>query len=206
MIIIVCLFITMSSLIYYVNLPSTRAKSIIGYINDGNNINKNTLIVENNNLWKDNYVGEITENTVNKSINYFAKELLPEYKRINNINDYYSKNSNIILMTTGISSFNEFEKIVNKVKVLIGNELELERCDFLDRSIIRTEDGIKGVLAIQYKGNDRILFNLTINNYIEKNESPIVYNADIDESKRTYDVSRIEEDLSETAIGNPRAY
>ena len=66
---------------------------------------------------------------------------------------------------------------INTLKNLKGDTLKLKQYIIIPESITQITRATKLVLAVDYEGNDRILFELNILNTSPDNQTPINYKA-----------------------------
>ena len=165
----------------------------VSYINSVNKYDDTTVTVGNMHVLYDQYYGNINSMVIDKALFYIATELIPTYKDIDNVDDYYQKNSKTIYKFTGIENKTEFEKIVNKVKKLNGEKLTFEKYSF-ENTYEREDGGIKGVLWIQYKGNEKIHIYVMIHGKLELDRVPVTISADI-KNENLYNKERDEEEI-----------
>lgn len=184
--IIILILIIMLAIIALFFLSSDgQTYLIVNYINNDKKINSGTETVGNISEVFSLYEGDMNSIVLDKSAYNFAVNLIPEYYKIQDVTEYYNQNKKIIERYIGITNFDDFYKLVEKIKKLNGNNLKLEKYMIYEKSTTKNIDTITTVLAIQYENNDKILFKLEILNNIEKNKVPIKYNAEVDDKYNT---------------------
>lgn len=161
--------------------PSRKAANVVNKINRINTREKGALIVNNSEEWLEKYKGDININAINATIEFFAKELIPEYRSIENPKTYYEAHKDSIETYTGIDNYEEFEVLVARIKEIKGTPLNLERAEFLSGTTKATVSGVNGILALQYEGNSKVLFHVTIKNKIERDHTIIEYSGQVEE-------------------------
>lgn len=198
--IIICILVLAGIALFFLS-PAGQTYIIVNYINDTSRFNSETKTVGNVSEVFSIYKGDMDSIILDKSAYNFANFLIPEYYKIENVNEYYEKNKKIIEKFTRISTFEEFNKLVQKIKELKGDNLVLEKYMICENSTKDKINAITTVLAVQYKNNDKILFELEITNDVEKNVIPIKYKA-IENGE--YDITR-DETVIDTEIHTEKA-
>ena len=100
---------------------------IVNYINNDKKINSGTETVGNISEVFSLYEGDMNSIVLDKSAYNFAVNLIPEYYKIQDVTEYYNQNKKIIERYIGITNFDDFYKLVEKIKKLNGNNLKLEK-------------------------------------------------------------------------------
>jgi hypothetical protein len=191
-IVIVVLLLIVIIIVAYLFTPYPSACRKINKINTMTEYQTGTVILNNTQEWSEKYKGSVSILSINATIDYFAKELIPEYRTIdlNNVEAYYNSNKKIIEVYTGIDNLGDFKEVVERAKELKGDELVLERAEYVKGSSRIRAREVNSVLALQYKGNDKILFNVSIKFAPEDNCTSVLFNAKVDET--AFDTTRQE--------------
>ena len=172
---IIVIIIIILGIVGFLLSPYGKSVYLINYIND-QTYDSEIKKVKNGYTVFSKYNGEVTSNTINKSINVFATSILPDYKSINNVQKYYNDNKDIILNLTGINNLEEFEKVVNKAKTITN--FELNDYEFVDNTVETGSKGVISVLRITYK-NETVEFLAYVNNKMSNEKAPIEYSATV---------------------------
>ena len=162
--------------------PSRKAANIVNKINRINTREKGALIVNNSEEWLENYKGDININAINATIEFFTEELVPEYRSIENPKAYYEANQDSIETYTGINNYEEFEVLVARIKEIKGTPLKLERVEYLSGTSKASVSGVSSILALQYEGNDKVLFHVNIKNKVERDHTIVEYSGQVEEA------------------------
>lgn len=180
--IIVILVIVLAVTIIMNMSPSRKAANVVNKINRINTREKGALIVNNSEEWLEKYKGDININAINATIEFFTKEIVPEYRSIEDPKAYYEAHKDSIETYTGIDNYEEFEILVARIKEIKGTLLKLERAEFLAGTSKATVSGVSGILALQYEGNEKVLFHVNIKNKVERDHSIIEYSGQVEEA------------------------
>lgn len=195
--IIIFLLIILVIGIVYLLLPSSQVKSKLNYLNDESKFNEGTITVGNVYELYSIYKGDINSVILDKSVDFFAKELIPEYYKIENIDSYYNQNYELIEMYIGITSKEEFSELVNKIKTL-NNDFNIEYCNIEEKSSKNLIDGTTAVLSIQYENNEKIFVTIKFKNSIENDSTTIIYSPVV-KNEEMYDTSNTSLDIDTTS-------
>ena len=126
------------------------------------------------------YPGDLSLISMEKSMYYFAKDVVPEYREkfsqmsTDEIQTYYDENKYTIGIDTGIDKLEDFTNLVNGIKKL-GNDLEIATYELGGEEPSKTSKYLITRLLIKYKNNKRIIFKVRISKDILKNISSIKY-------------------------------
>jgi hypothetical protein len=130
------------------------------------------------------YQGNLSIMSIGKSMYYVVTDFLPnQYEKLKDmsaekLSKYYKKNSELIEVAIGIDKESKFIDLINELKSLNADTLELETY-YLDVNSIKTANAYTTAkLYITYKGCSEILLNVRINNKISSNTSSIIYTID----------------------------
>lgn len=149
------------------------------------------------------YAGMIPQRTVYKAMNVFANDIVQDYySKFKNdfskekIEKYFDSNSDDIGKELGITEKEEFVKFIETLSSLKGDELKLKQYIIIPESITQITRATKFVLAVDYEGNDRVLFELNLLNTSSDDQTPINYKATTDDYL-TYELpnSEISDDI-----------
>lgn len=134
------------------------------------------------------YAGMIPQRTVYKAMNVFVNDIVQDYySKFKNdfskekIEKYFDSNYGDIEKELGITEKEEFVKFINTLSSLKGDELKVEQYIIIPESIIQISRATKFVLAVDYEGNDRVLFELNLLNTSSDDKTPINYKATTDD-------------------------
>ncbi len=123
------------------------------------------------------YKGNCEGLNIVKSINYIANNTIPEInKKCGNkmsAKIYYNNNKYKIEKQTGIKSFDEFYKLVERCKVSKkSNTVESMRADV--NSIERESNGVKARIYVKYNDSDEISFDIKILNDVFSDKTSVI--------------------------------
>ncbi len=184
-IIIIAVIITYNLVILFCT-PLGKAYKTIKYINS-DKVESDVIPIGNTSYWYSEYKGEIDSSVIDKSAYYFSTELIPEYYKIKDSKEYYKKHKREIKVLLGIKDYDNFGKLVNKIKTLKGENLKFEKYFIIEESSQNKNNELETVLGIQYEENEVILFTLNISNKTKKKKTPVIYNAELN---KEYKVER----------------
>ncbi|MBP3463059.1 MAG: hypothetical protein J6K45_01035 [Clostridia bacterium] len=178
LLIILIIFLVANLLMIFCT-PLGKAYKTIRYINS-DKVEKNTIPIGNTSYWYSEYKGKIDSSVIDKSAYYFSNTLIPEYYKIENVKEYYKKYKKAIRVLLGIKDYDNFNLLVTKIKSLKGDNLNFEKYFIIQDSTTNKENALETVIAIQYEGNDVLLFTLEISNKPKTLKTPVVYSANLD--------------------------
>lgn len=178
LIIIIALIIILFCIakIYYSNEDVSKLR----YLNSDKIKDGYVMVPYNINMVYSYYPGDLSLISIEKSMYYFAKEVIPEYREklsqmsLDEIRAYYEENKYAIGVDTGIDNLEDFTTLVNGIKKL-GNNLEIATYELGGEEPSKTSKYLITRLLIKYKNNKRIIFKVRISKDILKNISSIKY-------------------------------
>lgn len=189
LIIIVIILIILALIIY--NNPTDRN---LRYIYNTKKVGTINIMPTNIDKIFEDYNSKTDQRSIYKSMDLFVNEYVEKYyiatKDLSKeqINSYFNKNKNVIEKELGITSeeiFNEFaENLKNNLK---GENLELVSYTVNPKTVKKISSKINYVIIVEYSNNQKIGFKLTIQNNIDKNKTPIFYQACTDEESLSYE-------------------
>ena len=127
------------------------------------------------------YSGELKSKNIGKSIYYMANEVIPRYytqlKQLSDeeIEKYYKKNKKTIYLDTGKIEVNNFILLINEIKKINNQSLELEEYYIDKDSIVAQNNSTKADLYIKYKNNDAIAIKIQVLNKFKDDVSSVKY-------------------------------
>ena len=140
------------------------------------------------------YAGRIDKRTLYKAMSVFVEEIVQDYYSKfkedfsqEKIEKYFESNKKSIEKELGIVNKKVFLDFVYTLKNLKGDTLKLKQYIIIPESIIQITQATKLVLAVDYEGNDRVLFELNILNTSPEDRTPINYKATMEDYK-TYEI------------------
>lgn len=140
------------------------------------------------------YDGKVEMATIYKAMDLFVNELVQKYylntKDLNEeqTNNYFMKNKSTIEKELGIveeKTFNEFCK--NLKQYLKGNEIKLVSYTIVPGTSKRMSSHLNYAILVNYNDNQKIGFRLKVDKKLNKNKSPISYQACTDEDVLEYE-------------------
>jgi hypothetical protein len=163
------------------NNPLTIAKARLTYIKqDSTWGDYNEVYPDGAPALARTYQGNLTIISIGKSMYYVATDFLPtEYSKLKDmssekINKYYEKNTELIEVALGIESKDDFVELINKLKTLNADTLELDSF-YIDTESIKVANAYtKATLHITYKNCEDIAIDMKIKNKISDTSS-IIY-------------------------------
>ena len=183
----IIVIISIIGIIMYINTPKGKMLYTLNYIN-GSSYDKDTIATGNIHELLSKYTGTIDSRVIDKSLYYFASELVPTFYTINDINSYFENNKEYIEKMTGINNYPDFEILVTKIKKLNGN-FKIENIQLELNSGEKSSKGALAVASIQYEGNDKILFLVLLKDKLSEDTSPIEFTGTI-RKEYLYDTTR----------------
>lgn len=187
-IILICLIIFM--MLIYNNPTNKNLRYIYNSKKEGNiaimptNVDK--LFVK--------YKGNIEQRSLYKTMYWFADELVEKYYLATNelseddINAYFNNNFKIIEKELGITENEKFcEFCENLRNNLNGSDIEITSYTIYPDSIKILTSYTKCSMVLKYNNTQKIAFYLFIQNSLNKNKTPIYYEACTDESVLSYE-------------------
>ncbi len=130
------------------------------------------------------YSGRLDERTIYKAMSVFVNDIVQDYYSKfkgdfaqEKIEKYFESNKKDIEKELGINDKKVFVEFINTLKNLKGDTLKLKQYIIIPESIIQVVGATKLVLAVDYEGNDRVLFELRISNTSPDDRTPINYKA-----------------------------
>ena len=180
LLIMLSVFIIIVSFVFFI-YNSTH--SSIAYIYNEKIYDENLIYPSHSYVIPSFYDGELSFETINKSINNFCsnvvKELYNTFKSGNtneNINKYFNSNKSNIRANIGLTNYDDFYELVTEICKLDSNELVLKRIEL--ESSDSESDGLEfecTIVAV-YEGDIELRFRALIeDDIISKKYSPIKY-------------------------------
>lgn len=180
LIVVLSIFILISYLAT-IFLDSTSRK--MDYIYDDEIYDWKLIYPSHTYIISNNYEGELSLKTINKSINYFCStyivELLNRFNKSStdeSIKEYYNKNKTNIAIISGITQYEDFYKLVKSICNINSTELILKRIEIEPDSV--DWEGIDFICDINlyYENNLELHIQLTIaDERYSKKISPIKF-------------------------------
>jgi hypothetical protein len=166
------------------NNPLNIAIKELNYILDEDSWRDETIYPNGSAALGRAYQGNLTIMSIGKSMYYVTTDFLPnQYEKLKDMSEeklskYYNKNSELIQVAIGIDKESKFIDLINGLKALNADTLELESY-YIDVDLIKTANAYTTAkLYITYKGCSEILLNVKINNKIDSDTSSIIYTID----------------------------
>lgn len=187
MLILLSIILVIFILIYIFN-PLSQAKFRLTDINKENKLNESVETVENIHYIMGVYKGELTTQIMTKSYNNLAKNIIPKYFEFckglsrEELGEYYKKNSDIIFVELGYESFEEFEKFVEKIKIIEADTLEFKSYRILDNSVTKTNNKTKAYIEFVYNNDNKLVFESIISRDLKKKSTSIKLEPSVDEN------------------------
>lgn len=132
------------------------------------------------------YKGSLTTEIISKQYNHYATVLIPKYYKnckdlsSDELNSFFNKNSKVIYIELGYDNVTDFEKFINVLKTLKGENLEFESYSLLIDSLQKTKDGKSMYLSIKYKDNSEVVFNSYVERKKTEDRPSIILKTDVD--------------------------
>ena len=150
------------------------------YINSDRVKGDYLMIPYNINMVYSAYSGDVSQVTIEKSIYYFANEVIPKYRKMfslgsnEEVESYFEHNKFSVGVDTGIDNIDEFKKIIGGI-CLLDNNLSIVTYELSDQKPSLTSENLITKLFIKYKNNKRIIFKVKVSKEVLKNISSIKY-------------------------------
>lgn len=129
-----------------------------------------------------NYKGDLSSNNITKSMYYVANELIPKYYlKLKNssqvdIESFYEKNKNSIVLELGIETAYDFYKIIEKMQNNFSKDNLIFKGYAIEADTIKVKNNYTdAVLQIKYNDDQKIFLNVRIYNSINKKRNPLIY-------------------------------
>ena len=180
LLIMLSVFIIIVSLVFFI-YNSTH--SSIAYIYNEKIYDENLIYPSHSYVISSFYDGELSFETINKSINNFCsnvvKELYNTFKSGNtneNINKYFNSNKSNIRANIGLSNYDDFYELVTEICKLDCDDLVLKRIELESSDSEADELEFECTIVAVYEGDIELRFRALIeDDIISKKYSPIKY-------------------------------
>jgi hypothetical protein len=180
LLIIFSIFIVIVSLIFFI-YNSTH--SSIAYIYNEKFYDENLIYPSHSYIISSFYNGELSFETINKSINNFCSNVIRDlYNTFNgantneNINKYFNSNKSNIRANIGLSNYDDFYELVTEICKLDCDDLVLKRIELESSDSESDELEFECTIVAVYEGDKELRFRALIeDDIISKKYSPIKY-------------------------------
>ena len=180
LIIILSIFIVIMSLVFFI-YNSTH--SSIAYIYNEKFYDENLIYPSHSYIISSFYNGELSFETINKSINNFCSNVVKALYntfRVSNTNDnikkYFDSNKSNIRANIGLTNYDEFYELVTEICKLDCNDLVLKRIELESSDSESDELEFECTIVAVYEGDIELRFRALIeDDIISKKYSPIKY-------------------------------
>lgn len=130
-----------------------------------------------------NYDGEISLKTINKSINYFCSEAIYDLVNVfkedhsdESITKFFNMNKKNIQMVSGITEYDDFYDLVNSISKLDSNNLVLKRIEIDTEEYEWNGDIFECYINVYYENDCELLIRVAIEeDFVDDDISPIQY-------------------------------
>ncbi len=190
LLIVIAIILMILALVIY-NNPTDRK---LRYIYNTKKVGTINIMPTNVNKIFTDYKFNIEQRSIYKAMDVFVNEYVEKYylaiKDLNKeqISNYFNKNKSVIEKELGIISEEIFSKFAENLKNnLNGESFELVSYTISPESVKKTSRKLNYVIIVKYSNNQKIGFELTILNSVNKNKTPISYEACTDEEILSYE-------------------
>ena len=152
-VLILLLVILLVILVVYRIIHVSTVDKQLRYLNSSN-INEGTIGIGNMYAFGMKYKGDVELSTVDKTVYYFASELAPEYKNIDDIERYYNRNVDKITRYLGVANVEDFSKIVKSLQALPVSDLKVKSMKCYESSIKGRRLSTAMTVGIEFEGLD----------------------------------------------------
>lgn len=144
------------------------------------------------------YKGNIDQRSIYKALDLFVNEFVEKYYNEtkifndeNEINNYFNENKIIIEKELGINNEKDFNSFCGNLKENLNSDT-LELLSYtMNPETIKNEDGcLNCVMLINYNNNQKVGFQISIKNTMDKEKTPIEYKACEDKEKLQYEYEK----------------
>ena len=176
---ILLLVILLVILVVYRIIHVSTVDKQISYLNSSN-INEGTIGISNMYAFGMKYNGNVELSTVDKTVYYFASELAPEYKNIDDIEKYYNRNVDKITRYLGVANVEDFSKVVKSIQALPVSDLKVKSIKCYESSIKGRKLSTSMTVGIEYEGLDEYyLIDVDVlDNALSKKDSSVKISRD----------------------------
>lgn len=180
LIIILSIFIVIMSLVFFI-YKSTHSN--IAYIYNEKIYDENLIYPSHSYVISSFYDGELSFETINKSINNFCSNVVKALYntfRVSNTNEnikkYFDSNKSNIRAEIGITEYEDFYELVTEICKLDCNDLVLKRIELESSDSESDELEFECTIVAVYEGDIELRFRALIeDDIISKKYSPIKY-------------------------------
>ncbi len=150
---ILLLVILLVVLVVYRIIHVSTVDQKLRYLNSAN-IEEGTIGISNMYAFGMKYNGDVELGTIDKTVYYFASELAPEYKNIDDIEKYYNRNVDKITRYLGVANVEDFSKVVKSLQALPVSDLKVKSIKCYESSIKGRKLSTAMTVGIEFEGLD----------------------------------------------------
>lgn len=182
MILIILIILNVIAFVYFLIIPKVEKLDYNSYAMEQeflrvgtdkiNDTDKKTAIlqIDNQNIVKENYKGEIYLSNVNLKIQDLIeggfKQMYEDTKGFNydQFANYLKNNNNDIAMKTGITDVNDLIGFIEKIQVYKNTSLEFEKAKIVENSYVNGKKYDNFSIELDYKNGQSITFKVYLSN------------------------------------------